>query len=448
MAEEGNYGEDYEDVGQQGIQPSISDPKLWLIKCRLGKERESVANLYHKFFSCKDSSKKIKILSAASFDSLKGYIYIEAYKEANVREAISDITALRENSIKIVPLTEMTAVFNYDKIVKIDLKPKQWVRMKTGLYEGDLAQVVAIEDPINKIYVRMVPRLTEQVAQKEKNKSSIGDYNKKLKKNLKPLQRLFNPKNYYDVETKNHPILRDKVYCYNRNTFKDGFLIKSVRAKGLLTEDVVPTIQELRIFESSKHSKEEDGGTMDFDTLINTIQDTEIYKKNTFNKGDRIRITKGNLIGITGKVVSQDNGLVSFTADVEGINDILEISEKYVSKRFMPGDLIRVISGNHLGKHGLIMKIEEDTAYVFSESLNSQFKVATHDIIQSSQHINETDYNSYYQLGDLVKINLTNQICYVLDIQKHSLKLIDTRSEIKSISTKDITKETRMYKLS
>ena len=60
MAEEGNNIDDYEDVGQQGIQPSISDPKLWLIKCRIGKERECVANIYHKFFSCKDSNKKIK----------------------------------------------------------------------------------------------------------------------------------------------------------------------------------------------------------------------------------------------------------------------------------------------------------------------------------------------------------------------------------------------------
>ena len=88
-----------------------------------------------------------RILSVSCFDSLKGYIYVEAFKEANVREAVSGISALRENSIKIVPLTEMTQVFNFDQIQKVDLKPKQWVRIKTGFYEGDLAQVVHIEDP-------------------------------------------------------------------------------------------------------------------------------------------------------------------------------------------------------------------------------------------------------------------------------------------------------------
>ena len=50
----------------------------------------------------------------------------------------------------------MTQVFNYDKIQKVDLKPKQWVRIKTGLYEGDLGQVVHVEDPINKIYIRLI----------------------------------------------------------------------------------------------------------------------------------------------------------------------------------------------------------------------------------------------------------------------------------------------------
>lgn len=45
---------------QQRRQPSISDPKLWLVKCRPGKERECVENLYHKYFSVKNDDEKIK----------------------------------------------------------------------------------------------------------------------------------------------------------------------------------------------------------------------------------------------------------------------------------------------------------------------------------------------------------------------------------------------------
>ena len=60
-----SYENDYEQgdfVGQQGRQPGIEDPKLWLVKCRLGKERECVNNIYHKFFALNSSESKIKYL--------------------------------------------------------------------------------------------------------------------------------------------------------------------------------------------------------------------------------------------------------------------------------------------------------------------------------------------------------------------------------------------------
>ncbi len=53
------YGPD-DGIGQQGRQPGISDPKLWLIKCRPGKERECVETLYHKFFFEKKENDRIK----------------------------------------------------------------------------------------------------------------------------------------------------------------------------------------------------------------------------------------------------------------------------------------------------------------------------------------------------------------------------------------------------
>lgn len=47
-------------VGQQGRQPSISDPKLWLVKCRPGKEKECVENLFHKYFTLNKEEEKLK----------------------------------------------------------------------------------------------------------------------------------------------------------------------------------------------------------------------------------------------------------------------------------------------------------------------------------------------------------------------------------------------------
>jgi len=54
--------EEYKDdpIVQQGRQASITDPKLWLIKCKLGKERDCVNNLYHKFFTLTNTKTPLK----------------------------------------------------------------------------------------------------------------------------------------------------------------------------------------------------------------------------------------------------------------------------------------------------------------------------------------------------------------------------------------------------
>lgn len=373
------------------------------------------------------------------FDSLKGYIYVEAFKEANVREAVSGISALRENSIKIVPLTEMTQVFNFDQIQKVDLKPKQWVRIKTGFYEGDLAQVVHIEDPMNKVYIRLVPRIQEDTFAGKRE--SNGDYSKK--KSVKPRQKLFNPQNFKDSVLKSHPILSQQCYMWNKQTFMDGFLIKSVRAKSLITEDVIPKIEELRVFDLAKMRQEGGGTNMDIENLINTIQETQISKKKKFAKGDKIKIIKGGLKGITGRIDSHYEGVVRIIADVQDFTELLELPEDLVVKEFLPGDLVKVVIGPHVGKHGLIVKVEDDTAFIFSESTNSEFKASCHDIVYSNYQMNDSEQNLYYQLGDLVKINGTNTVCYVLDVHKYSLKLIDTRSEVKKVSVSEVTKLTQ-----
>lgn len=49
-----------DEIIQQGKQASITDPKLWLVKCKLGKEKECVNNLYHKFFSFANTKQPLK----------------------------------------------------------------------------------------------------------------------------------------------------------------------------------------------------------------------------------------------------------------------------------------------------------------------------------------------------------------------------------------------------
>jgi transcription elongation factor SPT5 len=329
----------------------------------------------------------------------------------------------------------MISVFNYDKIQKVNLKPKQWVRIKSGDYQGDLAQVLAVEDQLNKIYVRLIPRLSENAtATSKKQKTSISN---------RPKQKLFNPTYYDRTELKQyvHPVLGEEVYNYNKMNFTfDGFLIKAVKVKSLDYEGVVPQIDELKIFDFNKYKKDDN-----IESLIGSIDQADIVQKKTFNKDDKVKIVKGDLMNVTGKVVSHSNGLVSMILDIEGLNnDIYELQEAYIVKLYMPGDMIKIIKGTHVGKAGLIVNIEDDTAIVYSDEINGEIKVSLHDIILSSQSTAEVQHNTYFNLGDLVKINGTNTICYVLDVQKHTLKLLDTRSQIQNVGTRDVTKLTQM----
>lgn len=75
-------------------------------------------------------------------DHVKGYIYVESYKQTHVKAAIEGIGNLRMGfwNQQMVPIKEMTDVLKVVKEVT-NLKPKSWVRLKRGLYKDDIAQV-------------------------------------------------------------------------------------------------------------------------------------------------------------------------------------------------------------------------------------------------------------------------------------------------------------------
>ena len=75
-------------------------------------------------------------------EGLKGYIYLEAYKQQYVKQAIEDIGNLRIGKWQqlMVPIREMTDVL---RVVKdtTGIKRGSWVRIKRTLYKDDIAQV-------------------------------------------------------------------------------------------------------------------------------------------------------------------------------------------------------------------------------------------------------------------------------------------------------------------
>ena len=66
--------------------------------------------------------------------------YVEADKESHVREALKGVRDLFAWKIKLVPIKEMTDVLTVTR-KPINLEKNSWVRVKRGVYRGDIAQV-------------------------------------------------------------------------------------------------------------------------------------------------------------------------------------------------------------------------------------------------------------------------------------------------------------------
>lgn len=138
------YAEPAED--RSNVLPTKSDPKLWLVKCKQGSEREACICLMNKYLALKKEGKPIHILSATVSDKVQSHLYVEAFREAHVREAIKGLMLIYQREVIKIKEEETTSVFDIDKASKVKLKKGQWVKITTGLYSGDFAKVKSVDD--------------------------------------------------------------------------------------------------------------------------------------------------------------------------------------------------------------------------------------------------------------------------------------------------------------
>lgn len=117
--------------------PSISDPKLWQVRVRKGMERIAAMALMNKMIDYTQKGKPFAILSATFVENLENYIFVEAYKIESVYEAISGLAYVFRR-IDILPINEMTKIYEDQDSKLVRPKQGQWVRIRNGLYQDDL----------------------------------------------------------------------------------------------------------------------------------------------------------------------------------------------------------------------------------------------------------------------------------------------------------------------
>lgn len=136
------------------------DPNLWMVKCRIGEEKATVLLLMRKcltfltFRNIDEPDEPPQIKSVVAPKGVQSYIYVEVYKQTQVKAAIINFGNVRLRQWK----QEMTDVLNVVK-AETGLKPKQWVRLRRGQYKDDIAQVDYVDMAQNQVHLKLLPRI-------------------------------------------------------------------------------------------------------------------------------------------------------------------------------------------------------------------------------------------------------------------------------------------------
>ncbi|RZC57662.1 hypothetical protein C5167_004963 [Papaver somniferum] len=373
---------DINDVEQQSRLPSVKDSKLWTVKCAIGHEREAAFCLMQK---CAIDQPGMHIRSAIALDYLQTYIYVEADKEAHVREACKGLKMLDTRKIVLVPIKEMTDVVSA-KGKALDIVKDMWVRMKIGIYKGDIAKVVSVPDMRQRVMLKLIPRVDLQAV------ADKLDGRKVSKKAIIPPQRLVNSGEARNlnipVDSRRERSTGISFDVIDGKTFKDGFLYKTVSEKSIEYQNIQPSFNELERFCESGMSTS-----------------LENRRKFHYMKGDAVIVVKGDLINLMGWVEKVEDDNLHIKPNRKDLHTTIVVNENYVCKYFKLGDHVKVVSGAHEGATGTVIKVNSNVLILVSDATREDISVFADNVVDSSEVApGATTRIGDYELHDLVML--------------------------------------------
>ncbi|CDW52049.1 Transcription elongation factor SPT5 [Trichuris trichiura] len=381
-------GEDevYDDITQQGLLPTTKDPNLWTVKCRLGEEKLCLMQLMRKAIAYENHGEPLQITSAIVKEGLKGIIYIEAFKQSHVVQAIEGISALNSSKIQMVPISEMPDVLNVVKDLQA-LKPGVFVRLKRTMFRDDLAQVDWVDLAQKVVHLKLIPRI-DYTRMRGSRRTADATANAPKRKR-RPPAKLFDPD---AVKAIGGEVSRDgDMYVFEGNRYSQrGFLYKGFPMNAivsalcplkalypyLLADGIKPNLNELEKFQDDVEDLKNEC-TMrqrEYVLLANTIVKDDGHH---LMAGDNVEVIEGELSNLRGKVLSVDGNkiaLLPYHPDLKRgwtLKEPLRFDADDLRKYFKPGDHVRITGGRYEGDTGLIVRVESNLVVLMSD-LNMQ----------------------------------------------------------------------------
>lgn len=375
-------------VPKRLLLPSVDDPSIWGVRCKAGKEREVVFSIQKRIEERPPGSRKpVKIISAFERGgAMSGYIYVEARRQADVMEALEDMTNVYPRSkVILVPVREMPDLLRVQK--SEELVPGGWIRIKRGKYQGDLAQIEEVETNGLQVTVRLVPRLDYGL-----NEDSGAPMQDPKRKRVgmnpavaRPPQRLFSEaeaKKKHSKYLSATSSLGGKSWGYLGETYVDGFLIKEMKVQHLITKSVNPRLEEVTMF---ARGSEDGTSNLDLASLAETLKNSTA--EDSYIPGDPVEVFRGEQQGLVGRTSSTRGDIVTIQV-TEGVlsGQLIDAPVKSLRKRFREGDHVKVIGGSrYQDELGMVVQVKDDTVTLLSDMSMQEITVFSKDLRLSTE---------------------------------------------------------------
>ncbi|XP_008545708.1 transcription elongation factor SPT5 [Microplitis demolitor] len=431
----GDGGEEMSDeITQQTLLPGVKDPNLWMVKCRIGEEKSTVLLLMRKFLTYQFSPEPLQIKSVVAPEGVKGYIYIEAYKQPHVKSAIDNVGNLRHGIWKqqMVPIKEMTDVLRVVK-EQTGLKAKQWVRLKRGINKDDIAQVDYVDLAQNQVYLKLLPRI-DYTRPRGALRTAQGEIEAKRKKKRRPPAKPFDPEAIRAIGgevTSDGDFL---IFEGNRYSRK-GFLYKNYNTNAIIVEGVKPTLSELERFEEAPEGIDiELNGTPSTGT---GREDSSV--SHSFSNGDNVEVCEGELMNLQGKIVSIDGNMIMVLPKHEELKEALEFQAHELRKYFTMGDHVKVVAGRYEGDTGLIVRVEQNRVVLFSDLSMHELEVLPRDLQLCSDMATGVDSLGQFQWGDLVHLD-AQTVGVIVRLERENFHVLSMHGKVVEARPQGLTK--------
>jgi transcription elongation factor SPT5 len=457
------------EVDQQARLPdAVKDAKLYLVKCKLGKERETAIFLMQKAKHLLETgggtgdaaatlaAAKFPIKSAISQDHLKGYIYVEAARKPHVRQALKGLRNIYgSHEPQLVPIKEMQSSITVNNQGAAGISVGAWVRMRGGLYKGDLGRIIYMAADDNAAVVRLLPRFDYgEIKQNRfggplrtrKKKPAEGDDADALAaaavsapphvKHQRPAARLFSraeaEKAGCDVSQRRDKTKILGVYdlVQGQLRVKDGYLIRNVTLASIRAEPA-PPFEELQRF---AHAEAADaialasaagggpaagsavtqlaalasslgGVSTATGTVGATVLGSTTSLATSFAVGDTvIVVAPGDLKNLTGIVHAVDpagGDIEVAPSDEQLAGTRLPFKPAELAKFFESGRHVRVTAGAHEGTTGMVVSTTEDVAVIITDVLREECKVFMRHLVDAADATSSDAMLGEYTLFDL-----------------------------------------------